>query len=49
MDGDSLEGPEGRRQLNELERGADLKGVLELKVDVFIGGNGKVIGNREVN
>jgi len=30
-------------------REAALKGLLRLKADVFIGGNGKVVGNREEN
>jgi len=47
-----VEGPGRRRQANGQEGGSS-KGFVErkfkLKPHVFIGGNGKVVGNREAN
>ena len=45
-----FEGPGGRRQVNGLEGGRSkgfIERVFKLKADVFIEGNGKVVGNRE--
>jgi len=44
-----VDGPGGRRQVNESEGGSSKEFVereFKLKTDVFIGGNGKVVGNR---
>ena len=47
-----VEGPGERRQVDGLERGSSkgfVEGEFKLKADVFIGGNGKGVGNREEN
>jgi len=50
---DFLEGPGGGEDRSEGLEGGNSKGFVErvfkLNADVFIGGNGKVVGNREEN
>jgi len=51
-DGGLLQGPGGRRQVNGLEGGSSkgfVERVFELKADLFIVGNGKVVEYREEN